>query len=528
MPDNTETSVVTWDGSTLTRTAWHTALPQHLAALGFRTLWEGGYVNSRYTCITVSTEHSFHIINNNVAKGTFAKPNPAGTFKVIDAKLTATDLTAEQLKRYIDFPTAIAEKQQDLLEAILQTITNVQRQIDYRFKTGGCGIAMLLLIEAETVKGENTLAQWAATRRAELVAKGLAAANTVSFDQFRNDYETFTKQMGARAEPDSVWAQVYCQAVRDLGELIGTRLDLDLAVSKPSTLGTYVDAIHTILGVEEAKPQSRGRALGLGGRPAPAPDPAKNLWDASGSRRYVKGTDEKCTICADKTPVDGGHHLRMHCAHYIRPTDDGKGKGGRKGSKGRKGSARSASAGRPDNDACPSADEDDDDDSEDASEFYADDAPSIAEVDVASLFASEDGGSVQFGRVGSARALRKGGGRPADAASPGVPAQPETPPPPLELAEARARVAQLTPESPISAFRAANVDAGLNVSMATGGVGSPTLGLPPNRSRHHILLDMRQALDMGPPAVPVGIRHWSATSPARALRPPPSGLTLRP
>ena len=390
MPDNTETSVVTWDGSTLTRTAWHTALPRHLAALGFRTLWEGGYVNSRYTCITVSTEHSFHIINNNVAKGTFAKPNPAGTFKVIDAKLTATDLTAEQLKRYIDFPTAIAEKQQDLLEAILQTITNVQRQIDYRFKTGGCGIAMLLLIEAETVKGENTLAQWAATRRAELVAKGLAAANTVSFDQFRNDYETFTKQMGARAEPDTVWAQVYCQAVRDLGELIGTRLDLDLAVSKPNSLGTYVDAIHTILGVEEAKPQSRGRALGLGGRPAPAPDPAKNLWDASGSRRYVKGTDEKCTICADKTPVDGGHHLRIHCAHYVRPlAEEGKGKGGRKGGKGRKGSARSAGAGRPDADVCPSGDEDDDDDSDDASEFYADDEPSIAEVDVASLFSSE-------------------------------------------------------------------------------------------------------------------------------------------
>ena len=307
MPDNTETSVTTWDGSTLTRTAWHTALPQHLASLGYRTLWEGGYINSRYTCITVSTEHSFHIINDNIAKGTFSRPNPAGSFRT-KAATTVTDLTADQLKRYIDFPTAIAEKRQDLLEAILQTITNVQRQIDYRSKAGGYGIAMLLLIEAETVLGENTLAQWAATRRAELVAKGLPVANIVSFDQFRNDYQTFTKQMGARAEPDTVWAQVYCQAVRDLGELIATKLDLNLAVSKPTTLAEYVDAIHTILGVEEAKPQARGRALGLGGRPAPAPDPSKHLWDASGYRRYVKGTDEKCTVCADKSPVDGGHH----------------------------------------------------------------------------------------------------------------------------------------------------------------------------------------------------------------------------
>ena len=104
MPDNTETSVTTWDGSTLTRTAWHTALPQHLASLGYRTLWEGGYINSRYTCITVSTEHSFHIINNNVAKGTFAKPNPAGNFRVIDAKIKATDLTADQLKKVHRLP----------------------------------------------------------------------------------------------------------------------------------------------------------------------------------------------------------------------------------------------------------------------------------------------------------------------------------------------------------------------------------------------------------------------------------------
>ena len=180
-----------------------------------------------------------------------------------------------------------------------------------------------------------------------------------------------------------------------------------------------------------------------------------------------------------------------------------------------------------DDDECPPADKDEGNDTTDGdeadSDFYEDDERSditASEIAISKLFDSGVPGTVDAspGRTGSARVAgsrdtpalarpaappAQPGATPARSAAP--PAQPETPPAPLPYHLARARIEALTPDSPIAAFRAATVDAGLQVSMATAGAGSPRLGLPPNRSRLHILNDMRAALGMSPADVPVGI-----------------------
>ena len=545
MPDNEDSSQINWDGAPLTKQAWLTSLPDMLADKGHRTLWERGFTVYRNQCITTSPSHSYHLLIDNIKECTFESPMPTDMIILVDDTINDKDLTELQQRRYVDFLETIKEARKNLFTDIAKTILNIQRRNDYKAKTKGCGIAMLTLLESERVKETRALSQWASTRRAEHVLKGLTSATSISFDQFRHDYETFTHQMGARAESDMIWAEVYCQAVRDLGELISTRLDLRLEVDKPSTLAGYVDVIHTTLTKEEMRPGVKGRALGLGAKPGqPVPDPRKHLYDASGSRVYVRGTDETCNLCTDKTPSDGGHHLRIHCAHYIRPAPAAEGKGGRKGKGGDRGRARSAgrqgaarSAGAADEDHCPSSNEDEGDATTDGdeadSDFYEDDEQSnitADEIAISKLFESGVPGTVEAspGRTGSARVAggrgtsgrpaappAQPGGTPARSAAP--PAQPETPPAPLPYLLARARIEALTPDSPIAAFRAANVDTGLQVSLATGGVGSPRLGLPPNRSRLDILNDMRAALGMSPSDVPVGI----AVDDGGDDRPPP-------
>jgi hypothetical protein len=248
MPDNEDSSQINWDGAPLTKQAWLTSLPDMLADKGHRTLWERGFTVYRNQCITTSPSHSYHLLIDNIKECTFESPMPTDAIILVDDTINDKDLTDLQQRRYVDFLETIKEARKNLFTDIAKTILNIQRRNDYKAKTKGCGIAMLMLLESERVKETRALSQWASTRRAEHVLKGLTSATSISFDQFRHDYETFTHQMGARAESDMIWAEVYCQAVRDLGELISTRLDLRLEVDKPSTLAGYVDVIHTTVG----------------------------------------------------------------------------------------------------------------------------------------------------------------------------------------------------------------------------------------------------------------------------------------
>ena len=517
-----------WDGSPLTKQAWYNDLPRRVRA--HRSLWERGFITLRGVIYTSTEVHSYHLSINNIETCTFEKPCPLRAFRLEDPTETTQILSDAKKKKYVDEPTQLDESDKNFFEDIIETIDNKQRQRDYRVMCKGSGIALLIKLAEEIARMNDDMSAWAVEHRAKLVLRGLTAPTVIAFDQYRQAYEDFTSQMGSRAEPDSVTAKVYVTAVKDLGDLTATKVDLKVATDKPN--GDLVKTVEllteivTQIETAGARPGTSGTGHGRAATGQPArtgTDPQRDrFFDAAGKRIYVRGADDPCAHCHEKGKV--GHHLRKDCADRPDRPDRGDSRvaGGKdKKETPRKGSTRAASGGDGDDDVT-----------------YDDGTEGVdisgADIALSTLFdggartakvAAAPEGSGTARAPGAARALSarerpppqsesddEGEPRPSPppAAAPAVVAQPATPLAPiaspsyLPVPEARRRVSALTPDSPMSAFRSVQSDTGSDVSMRTGGTD--------HRDRRRILEEMRAEIGLRPLAVPMGL----ALAPAAA------------
>ena len=529
MPSHTEQSTeqdANWDGSPLTKQAWYNDLPRRVRA--HRSLWERGFTTLRGVIYTSTEVHSYHLSINNIETCTFEKPCPLRAFRLEDPTEATHPLSEAKKKQYVDEPTRLDESDKNFFEDIIETIDNKQKQKDYRSLCKGSGIALLIKLAEEIAKMNDDMSAWAVEHRAKLVLRGITAPTVIAFDRFREAYEDYTSQMGSRAEPDSVTAKVYITAVKDLGDLTATKVDLRLATDKPNgDLAKTVELLAEIVTQIEtsgARPGTNGTGHGraaAGQGPRTGTDPQRDrFYDAEGKRIYVRGADDPCSHCEAKGKV--GHHLRKDCADNARAPDRGGSRAaGNKGDKDkdkdagkretpRKGSTRAASGG------------DDDDVTYDHGTEGVD--ISGADVSLSEMF-DPDGGAFTIklaaapaapsAATGAARALSSrerprpppqsesdddDDDEPPPAVAPPAPATPlalATAPGYLSVPEARRRVDALTPDSPMAAFRSAQSDTGSDVSMRTGGSD--------HRDRRAILAEMRAEIGLRPLPVPMGI-----------------------
>ncbi|KAL3907918.1 MAG: hypothetical protein SGPRY_009997 [Prymnesium sp.] len=170
-----------------------------------------GYALERGKVYTPSTDHSFHLLEINVKRGTFKHPNPAGSYATVSASLAVAPV--EVGDRYIVAPEAIKAKDRQLFTAVISTINNRKRD-DYDTASLGSGINLIeILLSQESRSASAELGTWAARQLADLIAAGMEAPTTVAFDTFRETYENFNFQLpNARCNPPSVVAEAYAAA----------------------------------------------------------------------------------------------------------------------------------------------------------------------------------------------------------------------------------------------------------------------------------------------------------------------------
>ena len=85
---------------------------------------------------------------------------------------------------------------------------------------------------------------------------GLATSSIVGFDSFRLQFEGFNDMCHTeRHDPEAVVATIYTDVVKDLGDLIATKLEMKLdAASASGDLVKTVRIIRKLLGKMEGKP----------------------------------------------------------------------------------------------------------------------------------------------------------------------------------------------------------------------------------------------------------------------------------
>ncbi|KAL3913464.1 MAG: hypothetical protein SGPRY_007968 [Prymnesium sp.] len=166
------------------------------ADASYRTPWEQGYVLSRGRVVTLSSTHSKHHYHNNVKRCDFANPSPPRRFVRISTTAATAEIPAEEKDHYLR-------------------------------------LLLIKKIAAESTTVTSKVGTRAALDLVELVKTGLTAASVNAFDRFRERYKDLNdQQLPAWRADESVMSKIFAAAVRDLGPLVATRLDL--ALSSPS------------------------------------------------------------------------------------------------------------------------------------------------------------------------------------------------------------------------------------------------------------------------------------------------------
>ena len=103
---------------------------------------------------------------------------------------------------------------------------------------------------------------WANNEKYRLIKAGLTDASIVGFDSFRLQFEGFNGMCHTgRHDPDAVVATIYTDVVKDLGDLIATKLDMKLdAANASGDLVKSVRIIRKLLGKMEGKPLGSAQA----------------------------------------------------------------------------------------------------------------------------------------------------------------------------------------------------------------------------------------------------------------------------
>lgn len=288
----------TWDGSPQTKYEWFRSLEHALVAkdVTFCTLWQSGYIVDRTRVLVFNDVHAKHLAIGNVHKRPFEEPTQLYDFHVVDATQDVSTVTIDPA-RYTVAPEMLDAKDRSLYAAITDSITNIKRRDDYRKKSNGSGLKLIKILVEEINAASVEISQWAARRLAEVVATGLTSPTTVAFDHFRKSYEEANAQMpSTRRNNESVVADTYVSVKRQLGESLGTRLDMELTLARiakgKTNLLTLDETVQCILSVlSDAELRQSGHALKSG----KAPKDFKStpfVW--------TEGRHEICNICQGK------------------------------------------------------------------------------------------------------------------------------------------------------------------------------------------------------------------------------------
>ena len=615
-----------WDGSVLKRAAWIKQLTKTLASddANYRTLWEEGFVVEKGIAITQSVRHSFHLSINNIKKCVLTRPCPSNAFVRLDATIADAAVDAALATGFRIAPTSLKAHNRDLHDRILYYISNTKGAEDYEAQSNGDFITLIGLIVAEENDADAETGTWANMEKHRLVVAGLTTASIVGFDSFRLQFEGFNDMCHTgRHDPEAVVATIYTDVVKDLGDLIATKLEMKLeAASASGDLVKTVRIIRKLLGKMEGKPLGSARAARgaqelsdaafdqqavASARAAAGRDPivgGDRRNDRNNDRTdyvppvWTKGKHDLCDLCTRSDRM----HLRKHCPDSATPGVDprrqaerDKREKERSNRKQKKGSARVAlglTGSGTDSDSDSNSDC-----SHDSEQSVYDDEPEAgvqaADIALASIFDSGPH-TVDVGQARVAHRLGRGdraeqanahmaAGRSIAAITPGpsattttlhsqsrAPAVPEAPlvawavgaasvaarvpavPPtaaapvtpslrsiisdiilddragcltPLRRDDARRVIDSLDPRSsPLSMMQC--VARAAELSEVRLGCGPPSAGSTENRTKAHVLADMRRAVGLDPTAVPMGIPmqteggEESAQAPAPPMPPP--------
>lgn len=109
----------------------------------------------------------------------------------------------------------------------------------------GSGLRLLKHLYDEVSASSAELGQWASKGIAAHIDAGITASTTVDFNKFRETYETLNAQLPpTRKHPESVRAEVYAAAARNLGDHLATRIHLRLE-TVPGAIGDLTKTIDT-------------------------------------------------------------------------------------------------------------------------------------------------------------------------------------------------------------------------------------------------------------------------------------------
>ena len=213
---------------------------------------------------TQSPSHSYHLSISNLKKHELTKPCPMLTFTKLDMMIADAEIPAALAKGYREAPTALKTTNRNLHDRILFYISNAKGREDYEREANGNYITLIELIVAEDDDADAEIATWANNEKNKLVKGGLSSNTIVSFDHFRLQFENFNDMCkqgaGGRRDDDSVISTIYTNIVRDLGDLVETRLEMKLeAAGAVGDLNKTVKIIRRLLGRMEGKAMGSAR-----------------------------------------------------------------------------------------------------------------------------------------------------------------------------------------------------------------------------------------------------------------------------
>lgn len=117
--------------------------------------------------------------------------------------------------------------------------------------SGGDALALIGHIRTESAKVDGETGTWVTNEKGKLIKQGLAYNSIVCFDEFRKQFERLNDMYRATGHHDheATVATIYADVVRELGDLVATKLDLQLDTSNSvGKLKPTVQIIREMLG----------------------------------------------------------------------------------------------------------------------------------------------------------------------------------------------------------------------------------------------------------------------------------------
>ena len=352
---------------------WNTSpntLPGHLLPLRrwlptldprYVTLVEFGYVLSKGGSVNcVSDNHIDRLIAKLIPRGTFADPCVIDAddedFIGLESAEGGVAMTADEQEawhkcrrraRYQVGTEIIESVDGSMCDDILSTVDDVDTREELKLACSSSGVVLLVIWETKraaiALAGTGNFGDTVLKRIKLLEDTGLDGPTVEDFNHFKSQYNTEVKTLPddlMAGYPNTVIARKLTTAVRNLGPLIASKVDMYMKVNTAAgDIEKTKDTLIEILGalendeIEEANgrahaaqvdPRRRtrggnprgardgGRGRGRGGPPAGGPGAGGGSDDKPWDTRAWQPTDGACSHCKILEKPEG-RHWRKHC-----------------------------------------------------------------------------------------------------------------------------------------------------------------------------------------------------------------------